>query len=96
MIVTWSPAVQPPATPRTRTVRPPHGAGHDRERDRRTARRRLTSRPLATTSPIPTPAPADGVVALSTKRRPRGSVTQRQAMLPPAEVAPEYTLLPDS
>jgi hypothetical protein len=56
--------------------------------------RRLTSSPLATTTPMPTWSPALTVEELMTRVRPVRSVTQRQAMLPWVGVEVEYTRLP--
>ena len=95
MIVTVSPAVQPPATPRTRTFPPRRttlGVTVSETVTRLT--RRLTSSPLATTMPMPAPSPALTVEELRTRVRPVRSVTQRQAMLPPAGVELAYTRLP--
>ena len=53
--------------------------------------RRLTSSPLATTSPIPTPASAARVLALRTSLRPVRSVTQRYFVTPRGESTPVFS-----
>src|SRR6516165_3707446 len=82
-IVTVSPAVQPPATPRTRTVRPRRTVVGLTASALSTALVRvLTSRPLATTIASPTSPRFPVDEALRTSDRPRLSVTQRHAVPP--------------
>jgi hypothetical protein len=80
MIVTWSPAVQPPATPLTMTLPPRRTDRGATVKATFTAdARRLTSSPLATTDASPAPPSPAVLDALMTNERPRASSTQRHA-----------------